>query len=113
MDRDTVGVYVVDIAEVWAAGARAESEVYAEMHQRVASLGGSPKAVALAEVVSTMGRLFADVPATPEPVAPEPVPTWLADRLVKTVGLSPDEVAAMTAEQAAARMDAFWSGRAE
>jgi mRNA interferase RelE/StbE len=105
---DSAGTVTVDVAEVWAAGARADSEVYEEMRSRVAALGDSPKATALTDVVQTMGRLFTDIEPTPEPLATEPVPSWLADRLVRIVGLSPDDVAGMTPEEAITRLEAHW-----
>jgi mRNA interferase RelE/StbE len=39
----------------------------------------------------------------------EPVPDWLADRLVHTVGLAREEVAALTLEQAVDRWTAYVS----
>ena len=106
---DDAGGVTVDIAEVWAAGARADSEVYAEMTARVASLGSSPKAAPLYEVLASMGRLFTDINPTPEPVAPNPVPDWLRKLLRDTVSLPEAEVDAMTPEQAAEVMQAYWS----
>jgi mRNA interferase RelE/StbE len=58
-----------------------------------------------------MGRLFSDIDATPEPVAPDPVPAWLRNLLTETVGLSEDEVDAMTPEQATEIVQAHWSTR--
>ncbi|WP_430888338.1 type II toxin-antitoxin system RelE family toxin [Kocuria rosea] len=106
---DTVGATVIDVAEVWAAGARSDDEVYQEMTARVAALGTSPQATALTTVLESMGRLFADLEATPEPVPVEPVPDWLARRLITQVGLSAQEVAAMTPEDAMARLETYWS----
>lgn len=106
---DSVGATQVDVAEVWAAGARSDDEVYQEMRRRVAGLGNSPKVVALTEVIESMGRVFSDLTATPEPQPRESLPTWLAERLV-AIGLSADEIATTTPEQAMARLEAHWSG---
>ena len=105
---DTVGTTVIDVAEVWAAGARSDQEVYREMTARVAALGTSPPAVALTTVLDSMGRLFTDVEATFEPVPAEPLPVWLTDRLPQELGLSAAEVAAMTPEEAMRRLEAHW-----
>jgi mRNA interferase RelE/StbE len=108
---DDLAHVTIDVAEVWAAGARADGEVYAEMQARLATLGSSPKAAPLHEVLESMGRLFSDIDATPEPVAPDPVPAWLRNLLTETVGLSEDEVDAMTPEQATEIVQAHWSTR--
>lgn len=105
---DTVGTTVIDVAEVWAAGARSDQEVYREMTARVAALGTSPPAVALTTVLDSMGRLFTEVEATFEPVPAEPLPVWLTDRLPQELGLSAAEVAAMTPEEAMRRLEAHW-----
>src|SRR5258707_1738557 len=53
-DADTI---VVDVAGVWAVGARSESAVYAEMTSRVQRLPSSPATLALSDGVSRLGRL--------------------------------------------------------
>ena len=54
---DKSGTVIVDVAEVWALGARAEGEVYEEMRSRVAKLPPAPKTVALAEVIERLGKV--------------------------------------------------------
>lgn len=56
-----------------------------------------------------MGCLFTDVRAAAEPVASEPVPTWLRDLLINIAGRTAVEVDPMTPEQAGRVMEAFWS----
>jgi hypothetical protein len=46
-------------------------------------------------------------PETSAPPAPTPVPGWLIQRLIATVGMSEDEVRALTAEEAAAAWEAY------
>jgi mRNA interferase RelE/StbE len=91
----------VVVCEVWAVGRRAESEVYAEAAARARKAADATPALApLADVVGRLGRLAARI-AVPEPREErEPVPGWLAARLVGTAGLRPEQVAAMDAEQA-------------
>jgi mRNA interferase RelE/StbE len=55
--------------------------------------------VQLAKVVEHIGRLAGDVVVTETPPR-EPVPDWLADRLVFTVGMTRETVAALDLEQA-------------
>ena len=54
------------------------------------------------------GKLTGDLVVDATPPA-EPVPDWLADRLVHTVGLAREEVAALTLEQAVDRWTAYVS----
>lgn len=90
----------IEICEVWAAGARADAEVYAEATARVRDAGGRRMEFRLlADVVERLGRLAGDVvlPAAPPR---EPVPDWLARRLLHTVGMTRQEVAALNLEEA-------------
>jgi mRNA interferase RelE/StbE len=107
---DEYGTVVVDVAEVWAVGARADSEVYEEMRSRVATLPPQPRTVALTEVIERLGKATAGLSATPEPPGVEPVPDWLAKRLTHQVGLAADTVASMSLEEA---VDAWtnWTSR--
>ena len=91
----------VVVCEIWAVGRRAESEVYAEAAARARTAAGIQPALApLADVVGRLGRLAAGAGVPERPVGREPVPGWLADRLVRTARLRPERVAAMDAEQA-------------
>jgi mRNA interferase RelE/StbE len=90
----------VEICEIWAVGARADSEVYAEATARVINASGQrPELSKLAEVIERLGRLAGTfvVPATP---VREPVPDWLARRLIDTAGMAPHSVAALSLEEA-------------
>jgi mRNA interferase RelE/StbE len=109
---DESGTVIVDVAEVWAVGARADSEVYEEMRSRVAALPPEPKTVGLTEVIERLGKAAgqAGLSAAQEPSAGEPVPDWLAKRLTHQVGLAADTVASMSLEEA---VDAWtsWTSR--
>ncbi|MFC8044541.1 cytotoxic translational repressor of toxin-antitoxin stability system [Nocardia sp. NPDC057353] len=39
----------------------------------------------------------------------EPIPLGVAEKLMRLVGLDPDEIEKLTKEQAVARLDAFWA----
>ena len=60
----------------------------------------------LAEVIERLGRLTGDV-VVPPAVVREPVPHWLAQRLTHTVGMAPQEIAAMSLEEAVDRWAEF------
>jgi mRNA interferase RelE/StbE len=107
---DESGTVVVDVAEVWAVGARPDSEVYEEMRSRVATLPPQPSTVDLAEVIERLGKATVGRSATREFPAGEPVPDWLAARLTHQVGLATDTVAGMSLEEA---VDAWtnWTSR--
>lgn len=97
---DQRGTLTIEIAEVWAVGARSDSEVYTEMTQRVASLGDSPVRRSLAAVLDQLGKRAKGLAAQPPQQAPSRPEDWLVDRLVHTAGLERDDVVAMTSEQA-------------
>jgi mRNA interferase RelE/StbE len=107
---DEAGNHVIDIAEVWAVGARADAEVYAEMNGRIAVLGSSPTTQALSEVIERLGRAAGNIVAATEPVH-DPVPPWLVDRLVHQVHMTTDAVAELTGAQAMQVWDAFITAR--
>jgi mRNA interferase RelE/StbE len=115
--HDDEGRPVVDVAEVWALGARSDSEVYDEMRDRVAALSKNPKTLPLAEVIERLGKVAAGLsPENAEPVkgpaasrpASEPdtaaeVPRWLVQALVKVAGMPAAEVAKLSADEAERR----------
>lgn len=69
--HDDTGAMVVDVAEVWAFGAREDSAVYEEMRQRVATLGDSPHTIPLAEALAELGseiwESYVSSPTEPPP----------------------------------------------
>lgn len=98
--QDEAGDFRVEVAEVWAVGYRKDSEVYAEIKQRVADAGSSPKTKALTEVLDLFAKQARDLTATPEPEKPEPVPQWLTDALLYVVHLPASQVEQMSLEDA-------------
>jgi mRNA interferase RelE/StbE len=107
---EEAGNQVFEIAEVWAVGARADAEVYAEMSDRITALGRHPTAQALSEVIERLGRAAGGVTASTEPVS-DPVPPWLVDRLVHQVHMRQDAVAELTGAEAMQAWEAFITGR--
>lgn len=112
--HDAEGHPIVDVAEVWAMGARSDSEVYDEMNNRVAALSATPATLPLAEVIKRLGRVAAGLAgknaepvkdaaaasAAPGALTSEQLPDWLAQALVKVVGLTPADVAQMSEAEA-------------
>jgi mRNA interferase RelE/StbE len=103
------GDTVLDIAEVWAAGARADGEVYDEISSRLAEIGDAGLRHALQEVVNVLAPA-SGIEAAVEP-ATDPVPEWLRDRLVHTAGLDLHDVTMLTGEQAMRRWEKFITGQ--
>jgi mRNA interferase RelE/StbE len=90
----------VEICEIWAVGERADAEVYAEAQARVRAAGGSgPDVVRLGEVIDRLGAFTDHIRIDEMPVR-EPVPDWLANRLIYTVGMAREDVAALDLEEA-------------
>jgi mRNA interferase RelE/StbE len=99
----------VEICEVWCVGARSDAEVYAEATTRVAGAADrSPDLQRLADVIDRLGRLSGDVALVPGSQG-EPVPDWLAQRLIHTAGIPPEKVAALDLEDAVDLWTAFTS----
>jgi mRNA interferase RelE/StbE len=99
----------IEICEVWAVGARADAEVYAEATARVRAASGQQLEIRkLADVIERLGKLSGGVtvPAAP---AREPVPDWLAARLIHTAGMAPQDVAALSLEEAVDRWGEYIS----
>lgn len=100
VEQNEAGDYLIEVAEVWAVGYRKDSEVYAEIRQRVADAGSSPKTEALSEVLELFAKQSRDLTATLEPDKPEPVPKWLTDALLYVVHLPASRVEEMGLEEA-------------
>ena len=99
----------IEICEVWAVGARADAEVYAEATARVrAASGQRPEIRKLADVIERLGKLSGGITVPAAPTR-EPVPDWLAARLIHTVGMAPQDVAALSLEEAVDRWGEFMS----
>lgn len=99
----------VEVCEVWCVGVRSDAEVYAEASARVASMTEEDSTLArLADVIGRLGRLAGDVVVEEVPVR-EPVPDWLAQRLVHTARIPLEQVAALNLEQAVDLWTAFVS----
>jgi mRNA interferase RelE/StbE len=99
----------IEVCEIWAVGARADSEVYADAVARARAAGEThPEFASLADIVERLGRLAGHLEvARPKPA--DPVPDWLADRLVHTAGMARAQVAALSLEKAVDAWTAFMS----
>jgi mRNA interferase RelE/StbE len=99
----------IEICEVWAVGARADAEVYAEAAARVRAASGQRLEIRkLADVIERLGKLSGGI-AAPAAPAREPVPDWLATRLIHTAGMAPHDVAALSLEEAVDRWGEYIS----
>jgi mRNA-degrading endonuclease RelE of RelBE toxin-antitoxin system len=91
---------VLEICEVWCVGVRSDAEVYDEASSRITeAIAQNPTVRRLADVVDRLGRLVGDVVVEESPQA-EPVPDWLARRLIRTAGVPAEKVASLDLEQA-------------
>lgn len=103
---------VLEIAEVWAAGARADNEIYDEMKSRLGKLKESnqPQAKPLIDVIEQLGRLYSDIEAHPEPEVPLALPEWLARGLAENLHLTHEQTSRLAEEQAQQLMMEHWAG---
>lgn len=97
--KDDSGGEMIEIAQVWAIGARNDSEIYIEMKERLASAPPSPETTALFDVLELFGDKVGDIAATPEPMD-SPAPKWLLNRLEHSVGLHQDQIRGLSINQA-------------
>jgi mRNA interferase RelE/StbE len=99
----------VEIFEVWAIGARADAEVYTEAATLIRTAAGRrPELIRLAEVIERLGRTAGDV-VFEEQTPREPVPDWLASRLIFSAGMAREEVAALDLQEAVDLWTAYMS----
>ncbi|MEV0353997.1 hypothetical protein AB0H88_50355 [Nonomuraea sp. NPDC050680] len=90
----------MEICEVWAVGEQADAEVYAEATARVREADAErPEIVQLGLVIERLGTLADHIRVVEAPPR-EPVPDWLADRLIHTVGMAREDVAALDLQEA-------------
>jgi mRNA interferase RelE/StbE len=106
LTTDAVLGQVIEIAEVWAVDSRSESEVYAEVRDRITNLPDSPSTTGLTDIVNLLERVSERFTATAEPRT-EPVPEWLAKRLRNTMGLTQDEIDRRSPEEAMADWEEY------
>lgn len=101
--HDDTGRPIVDVAEVWAVGARNDSEVYTEMESRVATLSATPATVPLTEAIARLGKIGKDIAPRsdePDPGTQPALPAWLIHVLTAVVDMPRAEVDRLTEEQA-------------
>lgn len=98
----------VDVSEIWAVGARSDSQVYTEMKNRIKAMSDSPLTHTLEQVVGLLAP-DAGIAVAPEPVS-DPIPVWLRQRLIHTAGLHADQLDGVTGAEAADLWDAYRYG---
>jgi mRNA interferase RelE/StbE len=99
----------VEVCEVWAVGARADAEVYAEAAARInQATQVRPELIRLADIIDQLGRAAGGI-AVERPASREPVPDWLAERLIFSAGMRREEVAALDLQEAVDLWTAFMS----
>lgn len=102
---DTAGDVTLDIAELWAAGARADAEVYQEITDRLTSVDDDVLRHTLGDVVGLLAGT-SDISPASEPIH-DPVPKWLRERLIHTAQVDADAVDAMAGEEAMRRWEQY------
>jgi mRNA interferase RelE/StbE len=109
---DDTGHLIVDVGEIWAVGARKDSEVYTEMRRRVAALPEGPQTKIFEEVLALLEASLTKKrrPAPSHPTTDDTLaPTWLVDDLVNLAGYVRSDVEALTERQAMSAWVAYRS----
>lgn len=105
---DQTGLVIVEIAEIWAIGARADSKIYKELRDRLDTLAPNQKVQSLREVIAHIGQ---GVMPLKDSAIREPVPPWLALRLLKNLHISQAEIDLMDAESAMSIWENYLTNR--
>lgn len=108
--EDADGTPIFDVSEVWAIGARADSEIYDELRARLARIGDNPTLQPLKEVISAMGRLYESIEAAPELVRNTSLPDWLETALREQLNLGPQAISGLSEAEAQELLMNHWSG---
>ncbi len=107
---DDSGTPIVDIAEVWAVGARSDSEVYQEMRGRVESLPPNPQTETLAEVIEILEERASRKRTAPKPLATVPsesAEAWQVADLVNYAKYPLEVAQQLTKDEATKAWEAF------
>jgi mRNA interferase RelE/StbE len=103
--HDDTGVIIVDVAEIWAVGARSDADVYDELAQRVKVMGREPHTMPLAEAIDALGKLAYGLGSQPEP--DDELPAWLVGVLTSVVGMPAAEVRHLSVTEAQSIWDSY------
>ncbi len=103
---DSNGEQVVEIAEIWAVGARSDAEIYDEVKERINSLPASPHTTSLADVIELLGKTASGLQVAHEPLDGQ-VPEWLRIRLEKNLGFTKKELEGLSLDDALLLWDKF------
>lgn len=102
---------VLEIAEVWAAGARFNAAVYQERVQRAEVLEGTgnTQAQSLADILRDFGLRYSGIEAHAEPKGVSDLPSWLTQALKDQLHLSDKQISVLTQEEAQQMLAYHWS----
>lgn len=108
---ETNGTLSVDIAEVWAAGAREESAVYTEITSRIKSLSTDPKTLPLTDALAGLADLMDKAPplSTTEIAAPPILTLWISEALRDQLGYTDSQLIGLTDDDGKRLLMAKWT----
>ncbi len=95
---------LVEIAEIWAIGARADSAVYQEIRRRIDRLGETPETLAIRSILDRLnqskGATDEDATESDRSNRSDPVPPWLTARLQRQIGITSAQLETLSGEAA-------------
>lgn len=105
------GSPILDISEVWAAGARTDNEVSEELKKRVEKLKthSSQKTHPLAQVLEQIGRHYATIKAPNEPQRSASLPGWLSSALSTELHLTDAEISVLSIQESQSLLTEHWA----
>lgn len=91
----------MEVCEVWAVGPRRRAETYHEAYRRVrATRDAHPAIQPLVDLIAHLGQVLGTTGPEECRNFPDPVPDWLAEKLIAVAHVPPEEVASMRGAQA-------------
>lgn len=109
--KDADQIPVLDIAEVWAAGARADSAICKEMNTRLEKVkaAGNPATHDLAAVLEKLGKRYFGLAPSADGNQSSALPDWLVQALRANLQLTDEDIAAFSQDEAQRLLAEHWS----
>ena len=95
---DSDGHQVIEVAEIWAIGARSDNEIYKEVRTRLKTLPKNQDTKSLEEVVVILSKV--DSLGSDKKPTQEELPQWLVEKLSKILKLPIEKIQKMEPQKA-------------
>jgi mRNA interferase RelE/StbE len=104
---DSDGNQIIEVAEIWAIGARSDNEIYKEVRTRLKTLPKNQSTKSLEEVVVILSKV--DSLGSDKKSTQEELPQWLVEKLSKILKLPIEKIQKMEPQKAISLWEAHIS----